>query len=415
MATVKLILDSRSKKKDGTSPIKLRIIHEGQTYHISTEYSVLPKDWNGQTQQVKPSCKSLGSVTRINSLLIKKQDKAMKVLTRLEDEERLAQMSFAEIKALILNKKTQSYVIEFCDEVIAEMKRAGKVGNAGVYKTLVNSLYLFLNGRIRKDDTRTQWKDIPFQQITFKWLKKYEAWYLGRGNSANGLSVNLRTLRALYNRAIKQQLVGREFYPFELYKIKSEKTKKRAIGKDDIDKIKAYTPRTLRQERAKDFFLMSFYLMGASFIDLVFLKLSNIVGDRIEFKRKKTGHQHSIKITLPLQAILDKYLDRKSGNDYILNVISTPDVHQQYKQVSNEIRRYNRALKEIGEACGIAQKDLTSYVARHSFASIANNKKVPLTVISQALGHENPETTKIYLSSFDNNTMDEYNELIIGD
>ena len=159
---------------------------------------------------------------------------------------------------------------------------------------------------------------------------------------------------------------------------------------------------------------MSFYLMGASFIDLTFLKVSDIKSGRIEYRRKKTGQLHSIKITDPLNNILQKYLKNKKGDDFILNVIKSEDVEKQYTESRDELRRYNRSLKEIGQLCKI-EANLTSYVARHSFASIANNKKVPLTVISQALGHDNPKTTEVYLSAFNDDTMDEYNEMIIGD
>ena len=153
--------------------------------------------------------------------------------------------------------------------------------------------------------------------------------------------------------------------------------------------------------------------MGASFIDLAFLKASDIKNGRIEYRRRKTGQLHSIKITEPLNDILKQYLKTKEGDTFILNVLKGKDVKKQYIQARDELRRYNRSLKEIGKLCGI-ESNLTNYVARHSFASITNTKNVPLTVISQAFGHDNPKTTEVYLSAFNDDTMDEYNELIIG-
>lgn len=159
---------------------------------------------------------------------------------------------------------------------------------------------------------------------------------------------------------------------------------------------------------------MSFYLMGASFIDLAFLQMKNIHGNRVEYQRRKTKKLHSIKITTPLKAILDKYTTGKSGDNYILPVIKTNDLQKQYSNLANDIRRYNKSFKEIGQALGLSAT-LTSYVARHSFATIAKFKDVPVSVISQALGHSNTETTEIYLSEFDNDILDRYNEVIVGE
>lgn len=401
--TAKLFLDTRRTKQDGTQAIKLRITINRKSTEWSMGYTIPPKYWNEKSQSVKANCPMIDNTTRFNNFLQKEKSKAIEKIMEMNDRGELLSLSMKDIKKRILGKQDTSLVIAFCNEVMNEMTEGGKIGNARVYKTMRNSVSTYLKE-----------KDIPFQQITFKWLKKYEAWYLGRGNTTNGLSVNLRTLRALYNRAIKQQLVSKEYYPFDLYSIKNEKTKKRAIGKDAIEKLKAFKPSTTRQMRAKDYFFMSFYLMGASFIDLAFLKISDIKNNRIEYKRKKTGQLHSIKITTPLQTILNKYIIGKTEDDFILNIITESDIKKQYVQARDEIRRYNRSLKEIGVLCEI-DAPLTSYVARHSFASIANNKKVPLKVISQALGHDNPKTTEIYLSAFNNDTMDEYNDLIIGE
>ena len=228
----------------------------------------------------------------------------------------------------------------------------------------------------------------------------------------NGLSVNLRTLRALFNRAIKQKLISKEHYPFADYSVMHESTRKRAITGADLDRLRQFEPKSEWQVRAKDFFFLSFYLMGASFVDLAFLKVKNITGGRIEYKRRKTGRLHSIPLSLPLQTLLDKYLPGKKKEDFILNVIKSDDPKQQLVNVRDELRRFNRILKEIGEACGI-EAALTSYVSRHSYATIAKYKGVPTAVISEALGHTSEEVTQVYLDSFDKEVMDKYHAMII--
>ena len=400
--TTRIFLEQRQTKKDGSKTLKLRITVDRKLIEISTGFSIPPKDWNPKTQTVKATCKTITNVTRLNSLLLRKKSEAMNILTQLQDNGELAQMSTKEIKSRITGKRSQVYVIEFADTIIGELMEAKKVGNASVYKTMRNSIRTYLKGR-----------DIPLKQISYAWLKKYEAWYLGKGNSVNGLGVNMRTLRALLNRAIKRKLLNKDHYPFAVYSVKKASTRKRAVRQEDIDKVKAFVPTTAQQKRSKDFFLMSFYLMGASFIDLAFLCMNSIKNGRVEFQRKKTGKLQSIKITAPLQELLDKYSKGKSGDDFILPVIKSDDPIKQYINAKDELRRYNRRLKEIGELCGI-EIPLTSYVARHSFATIAKFKGVPIAAISQALQHSDTKTTEIYLSEFSNEAMDEYNELVVG-
>lgn len=400
--TSKVFLDDRRTKKDGTQPLKLRITIDRKSIEIPLGYTIQPAYWDDAKKEVKKNCPAVQNVTRLNNLIKKRHSDAVEKVIQLQDSGEINVLSMKDIKNRITGKRDETFIIEFTNSIIEELEEGGKVGNARVYKTMRNSILTFLKR-----------KDIPVKQITFKWLKKYEAWYLGRGNSVNGLGVNMRTLRAVINRAIKQKLVSRENYPFEHYQVKKEKTRKRAVAATDIEKIKSFVPQTKQQKRAKDYFLMSFYLMGASFIDLAFLKVDNINAGRIEYKRRKTGKLHSIKITEPLQEILDKHLKGKRKGDFILNVIKSDDVKKQYVNVRDELRRYNRRLKEIGELCGL-ESELTSYVARHSFATIAKFKDVPVSVISQALGHTNLETTETYLAEFDNAVLDEYNELIIN-
>lgn len=155
--------------------------------------------------------------------------------------------------------------------------------------------------------------------------------------------------------------------------------------------------------------------MGTSFIDLAFLKISDIKNGRIEYKRKKTSRLHSIKITPPLQEIMNHYTCGKSANDFILHIVPKDEsLKKQYASARDEMRRYNKALKELAILAGI-EEAITSYTARHTFASTAKFKGVPVAAISDALGHSDVKTTQIYLDQFDNNIMDAYNEFIISD
>lgn len=400
--TSKVFLNGRYTKSDGTQAIKIRYTIDRESIEVSTGFTIHPKDWSSQKLEIKPTCKSIKNVNRANNMIramrMKCEDKIMQIVETGE----IKNLSNKEVVHFLKDKKEGLGVLEYCMQIVQALNASQRVGNARVYKTLYNSLSTFLSG-----------KDISLEKVNHKWLVSYETWYLSKGNSINGLSVHMRTLRALINRAIKEKLIPSDSYAFENYVIKREKTKKRAISNDDILKIKEYIPETKQKSRAKDYFLMSYYLMGASFIDLAFLKISDIVNGRIEYKRKKTGQRHSIKISPALQQILDKYLAGKSENDFILNVINSDNYFKQHEQAREELKRYNKRLKEIGMKCGI-QQTLTSYVARHSFATIAKFKDVPIPVISQALGHEDTKTTQIYLAQFGDETMDKFNEMIIS-
>lgn len=400
--TSKILLNSRHTKKDGTQAIIVRITLNRKSFEISTGYSVNPRYWNESKSEIKTNCPDISNVTRLNKLIRQKRvDFEDKIITLQENNE-ISSLTLSQIKNRLTDKKPENTIFSFTDKIIKELKTAGKVGNARVYQTLRNSISNYLKE-----------KDTPLRSINYKFLKSYEAWYLGKGNSINGLSVHLRTLRSVLNRATVEGLLSKDDYAFRDYSIKTEKTKKRAITEEDILKLKNYVPDSPQKQRAKDTFFLSFYLMGASFIDLAFLKLSNIVNGRIEYRRRKTGQLHSIKITPPLQDILDRYIENKSNTDFILNVITSKDEAKQYVQAREELKRVNKRLKNIGLECDISQP-LTSYVARHTYATIANTKNVPLSVISQSLGHKDQKTTAIYLAQFGNDVMDRYNDLIVG-
>jgi len=401
MVSANIILDTRYKKKGGVFPLKLRVIHDRRPFDLGLGFNISDKDWDEKGQKVKPSCKTVENITRLNSVLAKEKQKVLEILIRLQDEGMLDTLSLEDLKNFVTQKHTETMILAFGEEIIAQLRQAQKHGNARVYENMVQSVRTFAKG-----------KDLPLKQVTYAWLKKYEAWYLSKGNSVNGLSVGLRTLRALFNRAIKQKLLSKEHYPFTDYSIKNERTRKRAISGADLDLLRQFEPKTIRQQRAKDFFFFSFYLMGASFVDVAFLKVKNIAAGRIEYKRQKTGRLHSIPISAPLQVLLDKYLHGKGKEDYILNVIKSDDPRRQVINVRDELFRVNKSLKEIGELCGI-EATLTSYVARHSYATIAKYKGVPTAIISEALGHTSEGVTQVYLDSFDKEVMDKYHNMII--
>jgi len=290
------------------------------------------------------------------------------------------------------------------EKIIAELREARKLGNAGVYQQALDFM-----------ERMTGLKDIAFADIDYKMLKAIESKFLSiEGNSLNGLSFYLRTVRAVYNRAIKEGKARRENYPFTSYSIKETKTRKRAIRKTDMDNIKAmdFIPGSALWH-TRNIFLFSFFNRGMNFADIAKLQISDIVDDRIYYRRSKTGKPLSVKLIEPTIKILNFYTEAKGPDDRIFPILKRDTPELQQMDLYNSRKTFNKYLNKIAEACGI-QGRLTSYVARHSWATIAKDLNVPISVISEGLGHEDIKTTQIYLDEFDTSVIDDANQLITG-
>jgi len=401
--TVKISLDKRRSRKDKTYPLVMRITHNSRsTISIALGYYVLENDWDDKFSRIKNSYQGTENVGRLNNYFRKQQTKAIDIVTQLQDSGEILRMTVKQIKERIENKSSKFTFYKYTEKVIEEFKEANRVSYASSMKDMLRAVK-----RFKRD------ADIKFEQIDYTFLKGFETFHLSKGNSINSLGVYMRNLRAIYNRAIKEGNVKREFYPFDNYSIKREKTKKRAVRKEVIQKIEAVElPVGQRVWHAKNYFLFSFYGMGMNFIDMSFLKISNITNGRLEYKRNKTNKVYNMLITERMWEILDQYIDDKGDDDYIFPIIKKAgNPAQLYKEMEDKRRVYNKKLKEIAKLCNI-EENLTSYVSRHSWATIGKRAGVPIAVISEGLGHSNLEITEVYLDSFDKEVLDDYNKLI---
>lgn len=395
--TVKIILDKRRKKKDDTFPLIIIMTVNRRNTTINLGISLEEKDWDEKNFKIKRSYKGVNNVSRLNNMIQKERSKLMDFLFRMEDEGKIDQMSTAELKAKYQNKQGKVTFFSFTEQLVKEFADKGKVGNSTVYKETISWVKRYGNG-----------KDLKFSQMTFAWLKRMEVKYLGQGKSLNGLSVRMRTIRAIYNRAVKEGIASKDSYPFDKYTIRQAPTKKRAISADDLRKIKETKLLHGQMLRARNFFMISYYLMGASFIDLAFLKVKNIQDGRIAYRRRKTHKLYNIKITEPLADLLAPFLVGKRPDDFILPVINRPgDVKLEYLDVQNGMRQYNKDLKKMAKFLEIQSDSFSSYVSRHTFATVARDKDVPIAVISKMLGHGDVRTTEIYLDDMKNEVLDE--------
>lgn len=325
---------------------------------------------------------------------------------QIEEENR---MSYKIVNAT--NYRTvQSVVKAFLhkEEIELEIKKAGKDANIPKITQLV----------IRSPKKKC---DLFFDQINNTWLKSFETSHLSKdGNTVGGLNVYMRAIRAIFNRAIADNYVKIELYPFgkRKYNIPSQPTKKRAISKADISTINnTEFPENSPLWHAKNYFLFSFFCRGMNFIDMAYLTPKDILDGNIVYIRKKTMRKNAktftIQITPQIQNILNIYTAGKRQNEFIFPIIDRKEDPEKSRfDISNRRKTYNKYLKKVAEAAGISKTDMTSYVSRHSWGTVAKRSGISIGTISDGYGHGDQKTTQVYLDSFSNDEINAANEII---
>ena len=399
---IKLSLDTRRQKKDASYPVILRLTHFRKTTSISLGQSVQKEFWDNKNEKIKRAFKGTSSVSKLNNQLLKEKTRAVDIINDLYEKDELNYLSILQLKSKIVKTASFDSFFEFSKSIVLELRKAERFGNANTYYAVIKVLEKFTDGN-----------DIKFNEINYDFLKRFESWHFSRGNSINGLSAYMRTIKAILNRAIKADVISLDAYPFTHYRIKTTPTEKRAL---DIKSIKSIMLLKLEETDSlfhyRNYFLASYMLYGVSFMDLAFLKVENIIDNRIKFQRKKTSKPYDINITAQLKEILSFYLKNKRKSDFIFPIVKRDTFELQYKDVLWARKRYNKGLKEIAKKCAIEQR-LTSYVSRHSFATQAMLQDVPLQAISAMLGHNRLSTTQIYLKSLPSEILDNYNKKLV--
>ena len=287
----------------------------------------------------------------------------------------------------------------FMKSVIANLKTLGKIRTSETYTATLSSLERF-----------REYKDLAFDELDSDMMMAYEAYLRARGVSPNSSSFYMRNARAVYNRAVEKGLTGQR-YPFKHVYTGVDKTIKRAVSIKIVKKIKEMDlSGNPNFDFARDMFLFSFYTRGMSFVDMSFLRKRDLQNGVLSYRRRKTGRLLLIKWEKCMQEIVDKYDTSRSL--YLLPVIKQQkdaDERTQYLYAAHNI---NNCLKIIGAKLGLSVP-LTLYVARHAWASIARSKNVPISVISEGMGHDSESTTRIYLASLDTVAVDKANSMII--
>ena len=286
----------------------------------------------------------------------------------------------------------------YTTQIIESLKRRGKIRTSETYNAALRSFMKYRRG-----------KDLHLRLMTNDIIEDYEAFLQRRGLVANSTSFYMRILRAIYNRAVDEHIIE-QCSPFKRVYTGVGATVKRALPLQTIKALKNLDlPPMSALAYARDIFLLSFYLRGMSLIDMAFLKRTDLHGDFIYYRRRKTGQLLTIKWTLEMEKLSKRY--NCPENMFLLPILSPKNIDHRsaYRNASYNI---NRNLKIIARMLGL-KTTLTLYCARHSWASVAKAEGVPLTIISQGMGHQSESTTRIYLASLDTSAVDRANHEII--
>ena len=402
MITIKIV--QRTKKlTDGLYPIFLRVTKDRQTKYYKTPFSSEISEWSASTGTFN---KKLKNHFQYNRLLVKIKDRAYQVAAEieiqnpdytLEDFGKLYRVTFNPVK---------NDVFAFFDEIVEEMTYAGRVGNAKSYKDTKTSVQIFHKS-----------KKLSFREVNSTFLSKYDAFLRSRGGTDGGVGVKMRAIRALFNKAIERGIVKESLYPFKKYKISGLRGKgfKRALDFEEIMRIvNVDLSNHSHLVDTRNYFVFSFYTRGMNFADMMGLEWKDVEKNAIYYTRAKTKGNFSIAIMPPVREILDHYRINGYGNKYVFpllyreNYTPTQLADRKHKMLGI----YNKNLKELATICEIT-KNVSSYVARHSFANCLKQKGVATDVISESLGHQNLTVTQAYLKELDTQVVDKALEVLL--
>lgn len=402
MASLKFFLKNKPLK-NGEFPIFLRIIKDRKSKLISVNFSCEKIHWNENQSKFR---KNHPLHVQRNSSLETMMARAEKIFS---DSIAIGkEISLDEFENLFFNFKMERKISlnDFWIEKIEDLKTSGRTGNARYYEDCKRAFLKFAHG-----------KTLYFNEITPTLLSKYEVYLRSKGASDSGIAVRMRGIRAVFNDAILKNITSKDNYPFNTYKISKLKStsNKRAITFESIQKIKNLNlsefPNLIN---SRNYFIFSYYTRGMNFYDIMKLTWEDISEERIIYIRSKTKTKLTVKISEPILEILNYYKDQNRPTKYIFPIMLKNDmtpIQIEYRK-EKTLKKFNNDLKKIADLCKI-DAPLTSYVARHSFATNLKQKGISTDIISEAMGHQNVSITQAYLKELENSVIDDAMDLLL--
>ncbi|GAA6349201.1 transposase [Phocaeicola dorei] len=393
MATVKVKLrPSTVPGKAGT--IYYQLTHLRQVKQITTKIHLHPQDWDSNKAQI--------IFTDSTSYLLQCKidrdlDRLKKIIYKIDAE--CANYTVNEIIEKFYQTTADYSITDFFTQQIQKLKNDNRRGTARNYSKTLKSLKAFMKNT-----------DSTFNIVTEQFVESYNTFLIQRGVVRNTISFYMRIFRSVYNKAVTQKIIEQTF-PFKNVYTGVDRTRKRAVTETVISQLLSIDLKKSKAlQFARDLFIFSFYARGMAFVDIVYLKKSNIQNGYITYVRHKTGQELTIRIETRLQNIINQY--EKKDSPYLFPILNTEDENKAYSQYEIALNYYNRQLKRLSKLLE-PNINLSSYTPRHTWATTARNKNVPLSIISAGMGHSSEKTTLIYLTKIDNSIIDEVNKAII--
>lgn len=393
-ATVNVLCYRSKTLSNGEHPLMICVCKDGKRKYVSLGISVNPKFWDFEKSTPKRNCPNREQLIKV---INEQEQKYAEQILEFSVEKREYTPTTL-IEAIVPVQKART-VGELFNEYIAQLKDEGRLGYALSVQQVYNSLLKY-KGHL----------DIYFSEIDVNWLKAYESWLRCCKLADNTIGIRFRTLRAVYNLALAEGLVKADCYPFKKYKVSKlhKETAKRAITKEQVKQVIDYDVSGARfyKKLAVDMFAFSYLMGGINFTDMAFLTDKNVEGGRLVYVRQKTKKL----IMLPLQEkaveIMNRY--RSSQRKFIFPILDERErtLRQIRNRIYDVLANVNGYLKEIGKELGVELK-ISSYVARHSYATVLKRSGVSTSVISESLGHSSERVTQIYLDSFENKQLND--------
>lgn len=398
MVSIKLKFRASLKAgKEGS--LYYQVIYNRMVRQISTPHKIFPEEWNPDIEDliIKPPSPRLNYLESINRTIRCDMERIHRIVRGWVDDGK--SFTIDEIVEAYHEQTSGNTLFAYMERMIAMYWKQGQYRTSETYSTTLNSFK-----RFRAD------VDVGLEDIDSGLMETYESYLKQNDLSPNTISFYLKHLRAVYNRAVDDDIVM-DRKPFRRVFTSVEKTVKRAVSLKTIKQLKLIDYSDYPSRRfAQDMFLFSFYTRGMSFVDIAYLRKDNLKGNVLLYRRKKTNQQLIIHWEPCMQEILRKY-SADTSSPYLFSIIKdcNQDVRKQYR---NALYLVNRHLKEIGKNIGLSLP-LTMYCARHSWASIARDEGVPISVISEGMGHDSEKTTQIYLASLKTEVIDRANRKIL--
>ena len=297
-------------------------------------------------------------------------------------------------------------VVTFMKQVARGLQMEGNFGTAHVYRSSLNAIIAYCGK-----------EDFTFHEVSPEWLKGFEVHLRSRGCSWNTVSTYLRTFRAVYNRAVDLRKAPYVPHLFRSVYTGTRADHKRALGEEDIKKVFARLSQAFvgspSLRKAQELFILMFLLRGLPFVDLAYLRKSDLRDNVITYRRRKTGRTLSVTLTAEAMILVKRYMNRDSSSPYLFSLLKsregTPEAYREYQLA---LRTFNRQLMLLGELLGLGDR-LSSYTARHTWATTAYYCEIHPGIISEAMGHSSITVTETYLKPFRSKKIDEANRQVL--